>query len=93
MQAIGIPEQGYLEMKSEDMFERECTILTNIGEVVITYKVGLPQGQKLSVIACNTTSRGKMLAWKNKNERHQMPWDEGYTFASLETFRQGSPES
>ena len=50
MGAIGIPDEVYMEIKSEDMIDRVCTWLTNRGEVDIKFLVGLPPGQKLGVI-------------------------------------------
>ena len=50
MGAIGIPDEEYMEINSEDMINRVCTVLTHRGEVEIKFLVGLPQGQKLSII-------------------------------------------
>ena len=39
MLSIHMPNQGYLEMTTEDLTERECTIVTNRGAVTMDYMV------------------------------------------------------
>jgi len=81
MRAVGIPDERYMEIKSEDMIDRVCTVLTNRGEVEIRFSVRLPQGQKLSVICCNLVSRAKLAQWDMSNPRFHVPWNKGFRFA------------
>ncbi|KAL7526273.1 hypothetical protein ACHAWF_006126 [Thalassiosira exigua] len=64
MMAIGMPDQGYREIKEEDMTDRICTVTTNLGNAVIRYLVGAPQGQKMSVLTCNLVTMVKTKQWK-----------------------------
>ena len=80
MLKVGIPREGYIESKAEDMTEQECTIATSIGEVTIKYKVGLPQGQNLSVINCNLVSRIKFMQWRLFDPRKPIKHCGGFFF-------------
>jgi len=81
MMAIGLPDDGFLELKSEDMYERKCTVVTKFGNVEITYEVGLPQGQTISVITCNTVGHAKTDQWTMEHENNPTPWNKGFYFA------------
>ena len=80
MLKVGIPREGYIEIKAEDMTERECTIVTSIGKVTIKYKVGLPQGQTLSVINCNLVSRIKVMQWRLFDPKNPIKHRGGFFF-------------
>ena len=60
MATNGMPPQGWIEIKGEDMLDRKCTLITDIGETTINYVVGMPQGQALSVINSNLLYNAKL---------------------------------
>ncbi|EJK69749.1 hypothetical protein THAOC_08960, partial [Thalassiosira oceanica] len=85
MLSIGMPDDGYLEIRSEDLTERECTVVTDRGEVKIDYLVGLPQGQKMSVTTSNIVLRHKLKQWRELNPHRPLPEEyegRGFTFAA-----------
>ena len=55
MIACGMPDQGYIEFKNEDMEGRQTFVITNRGMVQIEYAVGLPQARS-SVSSAATSS-------------------------------------
>ena len=77
MIAVGMPDQGYLEIKSEDLSERKCTVITQRGEVEIMLAVGLPQGEILSVLGCNLISAAKIAQWTTDDPKTPMPYKKG----------------
>ena len=82
MVACGMPEQGWLELKMEDMTDRICFLLTEIGEVMIKYKVGFPQGQVLSCLGANLTSQNKLSQWTAEDPNCPIIHNKGFKFAA-----------
>ncbi|KAL7539688.1 hypothetical protein ACHAXR_011399, partial [Thalassiosira sp. AJA248-18] len=81
MKAAGMPDEGFIEIKMEDMLDRKCTVMTNRGEVEIMYLVGVPQGQKMSVIGCNLVTKEKTKQWILEDKNNPIPWSNGFRFA------------
>ena len=86
MLKAGIPSEGYIEMKGEDMSNRRCTVITSLGEVVIDYKVGLPQGQTPSVLNCNLVSTIKIGQWTLYDAKNPIPHRGGFFFVCKDEF-------
>ena len=80
MLKVGIPPEGYIEIKAEDMTNRVCVVKTSIGEITINYKVGLPQGQTPSVLNCNLVSRIKIGQWVLYDSKNPIKHREGFFF-------------
>ena len=82
MATNGMPQQGWIEIKGEDMLDRKCTLITDIGETTINYVVGMPQGQVLSVLNSNLLCNAKLGQWTAKDDTCKIENDKGYSFAS-----------
>lgn len=88
MRTMGFPEQGYCELKIQDTFERNVNIITEKGNVDITYECGLPQGEVLSCIVSNMILMRKHKMWRISADTKDMspieedgnPLLHGYTF-------------
>ena len=53
MKLFGFPDQGYSEMKAEDMTNRVVKLITRYGKEEATFLAGLPQGSPISVLLAN----------------------------------------
>ena len=60
MLKVGIPLEGYIDMKEEDMTNQMCKVIISLGKITIHYKVGLPQRQTPSVLNCELVSKIKI---------------------------------
>ena len=81
MATNGMPAQGWIEIKGEDMLDRKCILITDIGKATINHMVGMPQQKVLSLLNSNLLRNAKLGQWTAKDDTCKIENNKGYSFA------------
>ena len=82
---FGFPQQGYTEMKAEDMSNRLVKLITRYGKEFAEFRAGLPQGSPISVIIANLVMWLKHKVKQGTITAINTKRDDGYFFHVWDT--------
>ena len=82
LKLFGFPDQGYPEMKAEDMTNRVVKLITRYGKEEADFLAGLPQGSPISVLLANLATWLKHKVKQGTAARIQQTRSDGYSFTA-----------